>query len=297
MRKSANHYGQFLLLAVFLAGGCGCGPLLPPSQTAPGWDYSEPPTAYDPETLYHYINGKARVYRDYGFVRLDHAQFASPDGKAVIDVDLYDMGSPEGAFGIYSLERGEELPLHYKKRLGYMIGSARFFWKGRYYVAITSPVSSDETVRAIHSLSGYLENSVRGERGSLPMLAAFPEENKIAESEQYFAMNFLGYEFLGGGFTASYMEPGGRFKLFISSKDSPDEAQKTYARLKGTLSQGGKFLGEERGIGRSAFRAHDEYLGNWLVSLNGVHVVGSVGFQDLPAAQSAVSRLCGNLAP
>jgi hypothetical protein len=297
MLKSANKCQWVLLLAFLLAGACGCRPVLPPSQTVVGWDYSELPTAYDPETLYHYINGKARVYLDYGFVRLDHAQFASPDGKAVIDVDVYDMGAPEGAFGIYSLERGEELPLHYKKRLGYMNGPARFFWKGRYYVTITSPISSAETIQAIHSLSAYVENSIRGESDSLPILAAFPEENKIPESEQYFATDFLGYEFMGAGFTASYVELGGRFKLFLSPKDSLDKAQGAYARLKETLSQGGKFVGDEGGIGQSAFLAQDDYLGNWLVSRNGTHVVGSVGFQDLSAARSALLRLCRNLSP
>lgn len=297
MRNSWNHCGPLLWLAFFLAGACGCRPLLPPSQTAPGWDYSELPTAYDRETLYQYINGKARVYLDYGFERLDHAQFISPDGKAVIDVDLYDMETPEGAFGIYSLERGEQLPVHYKKRLGYMIGSARFFWKGRYYVAITSPVSSDETIRAIASLSGYLETSVRGEPGGLPILGAFPEENKVPESEQYFAVDFLGHEFLGAGFSASYMEPGRQFKLFISPKGSLDEAQEAYARLKEVLSHGGEFLGEEQGIGHAAFRAHDEYLGNWLVSLKDAYVIGSVQFQDLPAARRTLLGLCNNLSP
>lgn len=297
MLKPANKCQRFLLLAFFLAGVCGCRPVLPPSQTALGWDYSELPTAYDPETLYHYINGKARVYLDYGFVRLDHAQFASPDGKAVIDVDVYDMGAPEGAFGIYSLERGEELPLHYKRRLGYMNGPARFFWKGRHYVTITSPISSAETIQAIHSLSAYVENSIRGEPGILSILTAFPEENKVPESEQYFATDFLGHEFMGAGFTASYIELGGRFKLFLSPKDSPAQARQAFDKLRQALSEGGKLLGEEQGIGQAAFLAQDDYLGNWLVSLNDKHLVGSVGFQDLPAASSALLRLCRNLSP
>lgn len=297
MLKSANGCERFLPLAFFLALFCGCRPVLPPPQTATGWDYSELPTAYERETLYHYMNGKARVYLDYGFVRLDHAQFASPDGKAVVDVDIYDMGAPEGAFGIYSLERGEELPLHYKRRLGYMNGPARFFWKGRYYVTITSPASSAETIQAIHSLSSHVENSIRGEPGALLILAAFPEENKVPESEQYFATDFLGYEFMGAGFTASYTELGGRFRLFLSPKDSPAQARQGFDKLRQALSQGGKLVGEEQGIGQAAFLAHDDYLGNWLVSLKDTHVVGSVGFQELPAARSALVRLCSNLSP
>lgn len=178
-----------------------------------------------------------------------------------------------------------------------MNGPARFFWKGRHYVTITSPASSAETIQAIHSLSSYVENSIPGESGGLPILAAFPEENKVPESEQYFATDFLGYEFMGAGFTASYIELGGRFKLFLSPKDSPAQARQAFEKLRQALSKGGQLLGEEQGIGQAAFLAQDDYLGNWLVSLNDAYVVGSVGFQDLPAASSALLRLCRNLSP
>ncbi len=182
-----------------VAAVCGCArhSMLPTPSIVEGWHYSELPESYDRETLYDYINGKARVYLDYGFVKLDHVQFADPGGKAVIDVDVYDMGGPTGAFGIYSLERGEDLPRHHRKRLGYMIDSARFFRKGRHYVTIISPDTSPETINAIKSLSLYLESSVPGDTESIPLLEALPEEGKVHESEQYFAVNLMGHEFMG----------------------------------------------------------------------------------------------------
>ncbi len=275
--------------------GCGWYSVIPPPGTVEGWGYARPPETYDPETLFHYMNGKARVYLDYGFVKLNHAEFAPTEAKPVVDVDVYDMGSSEGAFGIYSLERGDDLPLHYKTRLGYMVASSRFFWKGRYYVAITSADTSPETIDAIKALSLYVEKSLRAGPEGIPLLAAFPADDRVTESEQYFAMNFLGYEFMGAGFTAAYHEKGGRFKLFLSPKDSPQAARAAYEKLRAALSGQGELTREESGIGQSAFAARDDYLGNWLVAVVGKYVVGATGFQDAATARRLVAGLCRSL--
>ncbi len=295
MRDATGKALRALLPGLILTAGCGWFSVLPPPGAVEGWEYSEPPETYDPETLFHYMDGKARTYHEYGFEQLKHVQFATADGEAVIDVDVYDMGSPLGAFGIYSLERGEELPLHYKKRLGYMIGSARFFWKGQHYVAITSPDSSPETIEAIKTLSLFVEKSLPGDAGGIPLLSAFPAENRIPESEQYFAVSFLGHKFMGDGFTASYQEKGGHFKLFLSPAESAAAALQAYQHLRESLSEDGEFLGQEGGLGQSAFLAQDDYVGNWLVSLTGRYVVGAAGFHDFASARRLVALLCRTL--
>ncbi len=279
------------LLVLVAAGGCGRQPVFPTPPIIEGWDYSEPPRIFNRETLFHYMNGKARSYLDYGFLQLEHAQLAASGGKPTVDVDVYDMGSPNGAFGIYSLERGDELPLHYKKRLGYMIDSSRLFWKGRHYVAIASPNHSPQTVDAINALSLHVEKALPGEATEIPILAAFPVEGKIPESEQYFAINLMGYEFMGGGFVAKYEEKGRRFRLFLSPKESPESARKAYSKLKAALSEHGRASGEQGGIGQSAFAARDDYLGNWLVSMSGNYIVGAVEFQDEALARKLLAEL------
>jgi len=297
---------------VVLAALCGCAreTILPTPPILEDWDFVESPQVYNRENLYDYMNGKARAYLDYGFVRLDHVQFARSEqpvslpGSAskttgaqrpVIDVDVYDMGSPAGAFGIYSLERGEDLPLHYRKRLGYMVDSARFFWKGRHYVTITSADRSPETLDAINAISIRLEKSVPYDPEGLPLVSSFPPDEKVAESEQYFAINLMGYEFMSGGFVAGYTEKGNRFRLFLSPRESPGGARATYQKLKGELSENGKLVGEIRGLGESAFQAQDRYLGNWLVSASGNYVVGAVGFHDEVLARKLLIQLALNL--
>jgi hypothetical protein len=58
---------------------------------------------YKPDTLYQYIDGGADVYLLYDFQVLLHQDFKA--GAADITADVYDMGKPEDAFGIYSAER------------------------------------------------------------------------------------------------------------------------------------------------------------------------------------------------
>jgi len=272
--------------------------MLPTPPIVEGWHYSELPEIYDRETLYDYINGKARAYLDYGFVKLNHVQFAQPGSPAkrgVIDVDVYDMGSPTGAFGIYSLERGEDLPRHYRKRLGYMIDSARFFWKGRHYVTITSPDTSPDTIDAVKSLSLYLESSVPGGTESVPVLEAIPEKGKVHESEQYFAVNLMGHEFMGGGFVALYQEKGNRFKLFLSPKESSEAAGEALRQLRESLRDSGEIIREVGDIGQSAFLAKDSYVGMWLVSVSGNYIVGAVGFDDEALARGLLTELTRSL--
>jgi hypothetical protein len=282
--------------AMILMGGCGWFSILPPPGLVKGWTYAAPPESFDPETLYEYIDGKARAYLDYGFVRLDHVQFSpSTQPDLLIDVDLYDMGSPVGAFGIYSLERGDDLPLHYRKRLGYRVGSNRFFWKGRYYAVIASPDSSRQTIEAVLAISSFVEASLPAAPDGIPLLAAFPQEGKVPESEQYFAVNLMGHEFMGAGFLAAYQEKGNRFKLFISPKESSAASTTAYESLKAALSESGEFIAEEGGLGESAFLAQDAYLGKWLVFITGDYVAGAVSFDDLSFARRLLTTLCHNL--
>ncbi len=285
----------FCVGALTVTWACSCRPLLPTPTVTEGWRYSVLPERYDRETLYRYVDGKARVYLDYGFVKLDRVQFESPDGESFIDVEVYDMGSPEGAFGIYSLDRGDELPRHYRQRLGYMIGSARFFWKGQSYATISSTDDSPKTREAIHSLSSYLERSVPGSAEDIPLLGAFPADGKVHGSEQYFAINLLGHEFMGSGFFATYEEKGNRFKLFLSPKLSPEEAKQVYGKLKESLGEYGEVRGEVAGIGEMAFQGKDEYVGEWLVTVSGSYLLGVVGSRDDKEARSLLTSLCQRL--
>src|SRR4051794_27389697 len=61
------------------------------------------PSLYKPDNLYEYIDGGADVYLLYDFQQLLHQELK--DGGAELTADIYEMRTPEDAFGIYAAER------------------------------------------------------------------------------------------------------------------------------------------------------------------------------------------------
>src|ERR1035437_3876372 len=56
--------------------------------------------------LYRYMDGGADIYLKYGLVALAHREYKSAGVEMTVDV--FDMGGPVQAFGIYASERSPE---------------------------------------------------------------------------------------------------------------------------------------------------------------------------------------------
>ena len=81
---------------------------LPASGEVAGWISAGPPESYEREGLYGYINGGSEVFLQYDFRRVDVGRYRTAGGGEAREaaVDLYRMGSPREAFGIFSIRRG-----------------------------------------------------------------------------------------------------------------------------------------------------------------------------------------------
>ena len=70
---------------------------------------AEGPRIYDSETLFEYLNGGAPLYLDFGFQSMVHARYQlGDDSLSSVTIDVYDMGSDLGAFGLYRSARPPE---------------------------------------------------------------------------------------------------------------------------------------------------------------------------------------------
>jgi hypothetical protein len=68
---------------------------------------------YGPDQLFQYMNGEAEVYLPRGFRLLYTATYAPPEGDALLSVEAFDMGSPDGAEAVlrhYSGGEGKPVP-------------------------------------------------------------------------------------------------------------------------------------------------------------------------------------------
>jgi len=124
---------------------------------AQGWKWDGKEQAYDPQTIFDYINGAGELYRSYSFQRVWVRQYAQGNHPP-ITVEIYDMGSSEKAYGIFSFERqDEEVKIGQGSEFG---GGLLRFWKGKYLVSVYSEGDNPEMQAAILKIGGEIAKSI-----------------------------------------------------------------------------------------------------------------------------------------
>jgi hypothetical protein len=198
---------------------------------AEGWKQAEALQSFFPDNLYEYIDGAAESYLSYDFKELLVIQLKKEAGEATLTVEIYDMGKPVNAFGIFSAERYPENAAVPVGDLGYLEGETLNFMAGRFYVKLLSFGLGGGTGAALTDYGRSVAGAV-ADKGVLPaLLQAFPRENLIAQSEKYIKKNFLGYEFLHDGYVASYKIDGQDLECFVAEAGSEKEAEASLGQL------------------------------------------------------------------
>ena len=136
---------------------------------------------YDRKTLYDYMDGGAEVYLAFDFREAWTRTYADAAGRELA-LDVYDMGSPAEAFGVFSCDR-EDPEAGIGQASEYGFGLLRF-WQGRYFVAVTA---SDEGVdEAILELGREVVKHL-GPPGEAPdMLGFLPADGLRPARTSYF---------------------------------------------------------------------------------------------------------------
>jgi len=168
----------FLCSAVFILtwaiSGCGRGRMdsddmneyLP--DEIDGLKISGEPRTYDRDGIFRYIDGAGEVYRQYDYRRVLVKQYVGRENMA-ITAELFDMGTPSDAYGIFSHSR--ETP-----DIGFGQGSEfksglLCFWKNRYFVCLYSEEQSERTESAIRELASQID-SLTPAGGRVPQIVA-----------------------------------------------------------------------------------------------------------------------------
>jgi len=195
------------------------------------WTRTENPRSYFPESLFEYIDGAAESYLSYDFRELLVVDLEKKGTEATLTLEIYDMGSPVNAFGIFGAERYPENKAVSIGELGYLEGEALNFMTGRFYVKMLGFGLGEETGSVLAGIGEQVASAVKV-KGSLPALVlAFPKENLVAQSEKYIKKNFMGYEFLGHGFVATYKVGGKEFEGFFVEGGSEKDAEDMLGKL------------------------------------------------------------------
>lgn len=179
-----------------------------------GWIKKGNPQIYLPDNLFEYINGAAEIYLSYDFMKLISLSYESKEKQSII-VDIYQHINLNNTFGIYCQEKplkGNFLTIGAQ---GYYEEGILNFFKGVYYVKLSSFDLGDKDRFMLTSIAKKIEKELEGTSRFPEPIKCFPQREKIINSERYIAKNFLGHSFLYSAFVADYKVNGKKFKVFI----------------------------------------------------------------------------------
>ena len=102
-------------------------------EDCPGIEVSGESKLYVGDDLFDLINGGAELYHEFGFVEVLVTEILI-QGTDPLKVEIYDMGSPEAAWGIYSMTRTSNAKAFYAGVAGRKGEGFSQFIKGNYMV-------------------------------------------------------------------------------------------------------------------------------------------------------------------
>jgi hypothetical protein len=252
-KSAANPHQQFQrLLAAPLPGKAA-------AEAAPAF--------YRPDTLYQQIDGGADVYLLYDFRELLHQDFKS--GAIEVTADIYDMGKPEDAFGIYAAERSPKYKFAILGTEGYRSKGVLNFVQDRYYVKLTGSGPNPDPLLGL--FAQMLSQRIGGQRVQPTLLRKLPAEHRIAHSEQYIRKDPLGHAFLAPAYAAVYawQEEG---KVLISVAKDGASAKSRLDQLAKHFKQSGECAAAPD-AGTDAIQAKNSFEGRVLARTQGPYVL------------------------
>ena len=222
--------------------------LLPKDMEIMGQRDSSSPEFFDPENLWRYINGQAEMYLDYGFKLLVTSNYTSMDSSSSMTIEIYQMQSPNHAFGIYAAERSPNDNFINVGVQGYLEENVLNFWKGLYYVKLSSSQSPSDAKKPLMKLASVIANKIKGTYSEPELFACFPEKNKVRMSERFIPNKFLGQPFLKNGYRVGYKSGRNRYQVFLVENDSREQAEEAFGKYQDFLkSQNQKISNIKKG--------------------------------------------------
>jgi hypothetical protein len=208
--------------------------------TPDGFKKKSPVERYTEANLYEKIDGRSELFQSYDVSGMTFVTSSKADDPTkFIDVFLYDMATPLGAFGVFSVERSPESKVIAIGDGGHRTGADLFFRKGRYYASILTSGPDEEVQKAASALAETLANRLKGEAAELWGLAMLPAKHRIDDTVQYLMVDALGLDFLTNAFKAQYRDGDFEFTAFVARCKSTANAAEVLAKYKAHLGEFG----------------------------------------------------------
>lgn len=192
--------------------------LLPSNGEVLGWLQSRPPSTYQGKTLYRdrsvsyptivftSPDGGKTLHRDravspaaspdlyyaYGFERQAEVEYQAPQfgSKPLILLEIFDMGTPENAFGIYNFHTYPQMKFEWVGAKALLSGGYLRFAKGKYFVQIEGYEFATGIREGMIALAKAVAAQIKDPPPKPQMLALLPNNKKIHGSTKLFRSNW-----------------------------------------------------------------------------------------------------------
>lgn len=265
--------------------------LLPEPASFEGWEIAEGPTPYTPDTLWELLDGGAPRYLDYGLERMVHIRYQlGDDPLSSVSVEVYEMGSELGAFGLYSSIRPPDLSVRSWGAEGYRSGNDAAAWKGTVFAHASADDERPELIETMEELVSRVCAAVIAEVSRPSVLAPLPPEHLVPHSERYVASDLFGHAALPGGVLATYEIGGQRGDLFFSELENEAVAEEAVEAFRSEKERWAEVSDAADG-----FRFEEAGGGSGTVLQSGRFVIGVQGDLTVEAQDALLQTLVDRL--
>ena len=170
--------------------------LLPKDGEITDWVRSHKPRTYNSETLYHdrivLSETYSQKFRNYGFQKKAEVEYQSPKFGSIpyILFEIFDMGTPENAFGIFSVHSYPHPQFEWIGCDAIISGKYLWFWKGKYFIQIEGYAIATGIREGAIDLAKVTAKKIQDPPQKIPLLKLLPVPY-IRGSEKLFPTNSM----------------------------------------------------------------------------------------------------------
>ena len=156
------------------------------------WVQSRAPSTYQGKTLYRDRPVAPDLYHAYGFQRQAEVEYQSRKfgSEPLILLEIFDMGTAENAFGIYSFNTYPQAEMVWVGSRALLSGGYLRFAKGKYFVEIEGYEFATGIREGIVALAKAISLRIPEPPTKVPLFALLPRAARIGGSDKLFRSNW-----------------------------------------------------------------------------------------------------------
>ena len=162
--------------------------MLPQNNEVKDWKIAGRIKNYTPDNLVEFHLGEAELYTSYNLVSLATAEYLNIKlgPKPYLRAEVYDMGSAENAFGLFSTNTS---PLAQYDNIGndaFMTDFTYDTWQGRYFVHIRSYEAAPDLQQGMMKIAKHIMSLIKDAGAPPDILNLLPKDKIVRGSVKFF---------------------------------------------------------------------------------------------------------------